>query len=82
MVPRLERTRLHPGATAEALRAWAGFVRDPMHRFWDPRYGRGVPECCPDPAEIRRVPHAVARALPPKDARKFRARVAESDELW
>ncbi|MFG1638705.1 hypothetical protein ACGFMK_00295 [Amycolatopsis sp. NPDC049252] len=82
MIARLERTRLHPGAAAEALLAWARFVRDPMHRLWDPRYGCGVPECCPDPAEIRRVLHAVAHALPPKDAREFRARVAKSTELW
>jgi len=53
-----------------------------MHRIWDPKYGCGVPECCPDPDELRRTLRLVAAHLPPKDARAFRKRVAALDELW
>ncbi|EOD69511.1 hypothetical protein H480_05919 [Amycolatopsis vancoresmycina DSM 44592] len=81
-IARLEHDRFHPGATAVALRVWAGFVRTPIHRLWDPRHGCGVAECCPDPEEVRALLHAVAHALPPKGARIFRARLAELDELW
>jgi len=81
-IARLEHDRLSPGAAAQALRIWARFVRSPMHRLWAPRFGCGVPECCPDPVEVRGTLHAVAHALPPKDARIFRAWVAELDELW
>lgn len=45
----LERTRLWPGASAEALQAWELFVHEPMYRLWDPHCGCGVPQCCPDP---------------------------------
>lgn len=79
---RLEHTRLWPGAAAEALDALARFVRDPVHRIWDPRSGCGVPQCCPDLIEVRRVLELVAHNLPSADARLFRARVAALDELW
>lgn len=78
----LERTRLWPGAAAEALEAWERFVRDPMHRLWDPQYGCGEMQCCPDPDELRRILEIVAHNLPPADARVYRARVAAADEFW
>jgi hypothetical protein len=79
-IARLEHDRLSPGAAARALRSWAGIVGNPMHRLWDPSFGCGVPECCPDPDEVRGTLHAVAHVLPAKDARIFRAWVAELDE--
>ncbi|WP_225440060.1 hypothetical protein [Amycolatopsis eburnea] len=79
---RLERTRLWPGAAAEALRAWEAFVRHPFHRLWDPASGCGVLQCCPDPDELRHVLDLVAHALPAEDARAFRERVAAAAELW
>lgn len=81
-IARLERTRLWPGASAEALQAWKLFVHEPMHRLWDPHCGCGVPQCCPDPAELRRTLILVAHAIPPKDARIFRKQLAILDELW
>lgn len=79
---RLEHTRLWPGAAAEALQAWARFVRDPVHRTWDPASGCGEMQCCPDPGELRRILDLVAHNLPPADARRFRESVAALDELW
>lgn len=79
---RLEHTRLRPGAAAEALDAWARFVRDPVHRIWEPGSGCGEPLCCPDPEELRRVLDLVAHHLPPRDAQRFRRRVAALDALW
>ncbi|MCO1580291.1 hypothetical protein M8C13_31495 [Crossiella sp. SN42] len=79
---RLERTRLWPEATVEALRAKRNFVRDPTHRLWDPQYGCGFQECCPDPAELRHVLNLVVAVLPPRDARLIRKRLAALDELW
>ena len=79
---RLEHTRLWPGAAAATLSAWEQFVRDPVHRLWEPGGGCGEPMCCPDPEELRRVLDLVAHNLPPEDARRFRRRVAEIDDLW
>lgn len=79
---RLEGSRLWPGAAAEALRSWELFVGDPMHRLWDSECGCGVMQCCPDPDELRRVLELVAHALPAKDARWFRQRVAAIDARW
>jgi hypothetical protein len=78
----LERTRLWPGAAAEALAALARFVHDPMHRLWDPSYGCGELLCCPDPAELRGILLAVAACLPARDARSVRRRVAVLDDRW
>jgi hypothetical protein len=78
----LERTRLWPGAAREAVDAWTRFLRDPYHRLFDPAYGCGVLSCCPDPDELRRILHMVARTLPRQDARRFRRRVATLDEQW
>jgi hypothetical protein len=64
------------------LQAWSLFVRDPMHRLWDPQRGCGVLMCCPDPYELRRGLEQVAHALPTKDARAFRKRLAVLDALW
>lgn len=47
-IVKLERTRLRPGAAREALDAWVRYLRDPYHRLFDPQYGCGVLECCPD----------------------------------
>jgi hypothetical protein len=81
-IARLEHDRFWPGAVDTALRAWARFVREPMHRIWDTSTGCGIMECCPDPDEVRGILHAAAAVLPKKDAREFRRRVAELDELW
>jgi hypothetical protein len=81
-VVQLERTRLWPGACHEALNAWARFLRDPHHRLFDPRYGCGEPLCCPDPGELRGILETVAHALPAKDARDFRQRLAILDARW
>ncbi|OQO94669.1 hypothetical protein B1813_00750 [Saccharomonospora piscinae] len=81
-IARLERTRLWPGAAAEAFHSWARFVRDPMRRQWDLQYGCRLLGCCPDPDELRDVLDLVADALPAKDARAFRKRLAALDDLW
>lgn len=39
-------------------------------------------ECCPDLPELRAILEAAAHALPPRDARRLRARVKQLDELW
>lgn len=81
-IVRLERQRLWPGAARETLDAWVSFLRDPYHRLFDPKYGCGVPMCCPDPVELRATLHAIAHALPPKDARRFRAYLTKLDDHW
>lgn len=78
----LERTRLWPGAAHEALEAWTRFLGDPYHRCFDPRYGCGELLCCPDPVELRGLLETIAHALPPKDARTFRRRLAILDDQW
>jgi hypothetical protein len=81
-IVRLERDRFWPGAARQALDAWEVFLRDPYHRLFDPAYGCGIPACCPDPEQLRTVLTAVVHALPDKDARRLRARLADLDELW
>ncbi|MBN6040934.1 hypothetical protein [Amycolatopsis sp. 195334CR] len=78
----LERTRLWPGAAAEALHAWHLFIRDPMHRLWNPDHGCGIRECCPDPEELRHLLELVAHALPRQDARFFRQQLAALNDEW
>ncbi|MGH3655048.1 MAG: hypothetical protein ACRDUA_00160 [Micromonosporaceae bacterium] len=82
MIAQLERTRLWPGAAREALDTWSRFLRDPYHRNFDPQYGCGVPACCPDPVDLRRILHIVTHALPRPDARRLRRRLAELDAQW
>jgi hypothetical protein len=77
-----ERRRWWPGAAREALDAWQRFLRDPYHRLFDPGSGCGLLQCCPDPVELRAMLEAIAHALPAKDARLLRARLAELDALW
>jgi hypothetical protein len=81
---RLEAIRLSPGQVQDYLRRWRRFVRDdPYHRRWDPRYeGCGYTECCPDFYEIRAVLEIVPHHLPPCDARRFRALLADIDRDW
>jgi hypothetical protein len=81
-VAHLERTRLWPGAAREALDAWTLFLGDPYHRLFDPAYGCGILACCPDPSELRRILHIVTHALPRRDARELRYRLAELDGHW
>ena len=81
-IARLERTRLWPGAARQALDNWTRFLRDPYHRLFDAQYGCGVPECCPDPVELRALLETVAHALPPKDPRRFRKRLTQLDDAW
>jgi hypothetical protein len=81
-IVQLERTRFWAGACHEALKAWARFLRDPCHRHFDPEHGCGEKLCCPDPVELRGILETVAHALPAKDARAFRRRVAILDDQW
>lgn len=81
-IARFEHDRLWPGAARELLDAWALFIRDPYHRLFDPRYGCGEPMCCPDPAELRATLDAIVHALPRKDARLLRTRLAALDANW
>lgn len=81
-IARLERTRLWPGAAHEALTTWDRFLRDPAHRLFDPTYGCGVLACCPDPLELRRILHVITHALPRRDARQLRRRLAQLDAQW
>jgi len=39
-------------------------------------------QCCPDPDELRHLLDLVAHALPTKDARVFRNKLAALDDLW
>ncbi|MCG8915128.1 hypothetical protein L6E12_04900 [Actinokineospora sp. PR83] len=81
-IARLEREHYEPGAAAHALRTWSGFVRTSGHRLWTEAEGCGVPECCPNPPELRLVLHAVVAVLPPKDARVLRKRLEDLDDMW
>ena len=81
-IVQLERTRFWPGACHEALKAWAQFLRDPYHRRFDPQHGCGELMCCPDPVELRGILETVAHALPAKNARAFRQRLAILDDQW
>jgi hypothetical protein len=81
-IARLERTRLWPGAAAEALDSLTRFVGDPMHRLWIPESGCGVSLCCPETPRLRQILNAVLRVLPPVDARLLRQRIASVDDLW
>lgn len=81
-IVRLERERFWAGAARHALDARELFLRDPYHRRFDPSYSCGELLCCPDPAELRAILTAVVRALPEKDARRLRTRLAELDEAW
>jgi hypothetical protein len=82
VLAQLESTRFYRGETARALDSYARFVRDPYHRLFDQKYGCGIPECCPDPVELREKLEMVAHALPRRDARVFRRQLAELDELY
>jgi hypothetical protein len=82
VIDRLEVDRRRPGATKSALRNYQRAVRDPVHRLWDDRYGCGIPECCPDPADLRRWLETVLRHLSPHDRRVLGARVATLDAQW
>lgn len=82
VIDRLEVDRRWPGATESALRNYRRAVRDPIHRLWDDRYGCGVPECCPDPGELRQWLETVLRHLPPHDRRVLGALVSTIDAQW
>ncbi|GAA3821591.1 hypothetical protein GCM10022380_45880 [Amycolatopsis tucumanensis] len=70
---RLERTR-HIDV-ARALLTWERtFARRP-HWAWDLDRRCEIPECCPDPDELRRTLLTAAAQLPPRDARAFRERL-------
>jgi hypothetical protein len=78
----LERTRLYEGAAREALDDWTRFLRDPWHRLFDEKYGCGMQACCPDRTMLRGVLEIIAHALPRKDARRFRRKLAQLDDAW
>jgi hypothetical protein len=74
----LERRHYRVGATFEALRRWMKFARSkPGHRVV---IGCGIPGCCPTPGEDRELLQAVLHALPTRDARELRRRLAPLDE--
>jgi hypothetical protein len=77
---RLERTRFWAGAAHQALQAWTMFLRDPYHRCFDRQYGSGELLCCPDPVELRSMLDTITHALPPRDARMLRRRLAAIDD--
>src|SRR5262245_29751150 len=82
-IANLERTRYRPGMISFALTWWARFVHSPYHRLYDRRYeGCGFFECCPDPGDVRGILEVTAHALPRKDARVFRRRLTNLDDLW
>ncbi|WP_226961940.1 MULTISPECIES: hypothetical protein [Streptomyces] len=82
----IERTRnyLWAGGTAEALRRWRTFVREPGHRLWDERTNGGclIWACCGDPFEAREFLESVMRALSRRSARELRALVEPLDDLY
>ncbi|HET9143079.1 hypothetical protein, partial [Actinophytocola sp.] len=80
----VERTRLQPGAVAEALGSWAGFVRGPARALAD-----YAPEACTcpgcrwhDPIAHRETLRVVLNALPAKAARELSALIRPLDELY
>lgn len=78
----LERTRLWDEAVFDAFMTWSWFVRHPQRRFWDLTAGCGIMRCCPDPSQVRWILDVAVAALPARDARRLRARVAALDSLW
>lgn len=81
-VARLEYEHYWPGATEETLRTWSRLLRNPWDRLLDPAHSCGEMLCCPDPADLRALLDAVLHALPKKDARVLRTRIADSDDPW
>jgi hypothetical protein len=81
-IVRLERTGLWPGAAHEAFAAWPLFLTDPYHRLFKPDSGCGHLMCCPEPNHLRGLLDTIAHALPPRDARRFRRRLAGLDGQW
>ncbi|WP_284117708.1 hypothetical protein [Streptomyces fragilis] len=77
---RLERTRLGPGVVERALSSWAAVAKAPVDRLPRPFADRcGVPECCPEPADVRDLLELALCALPRKSARELRALVGPLD---
>ncbi|MEU6733493.1 hypothetical protein ABZ929_09840 [Streptomyces physcomitrii] len=80
---RLERTRLWPEATAEALWHWRALAHGPLRRVADPPFGApscGIPECGCDPGHFRDRLELVLHLLPRKSARELRALLRPLDE--
>ena len=82
IVHRLEVDRRWPGSTAEAIRNYRRWLKDPGHRLWDNKYGCGVPECCPDLADLREWLEIVVHHLPRRDRRTLQSLLDEIDALW
>jgi hypothetical protein len=80
-IAELEHTRPRPGDIAEALDAWAGFVRGPTRAItgYTPEY-----DCCRwhDPVVHRELLHMALHALPTKAARELRALIQPLDETY
>lgn len=65
------------------LRHWADFVRAPTHRIWDHDHpGCGFEPCCPDYRTLRDQLDLVLTALPSRDAKRLRRRIALVDDSW
>ena len=79
-IARLERTRWHPGAVADALRYWERYARasPPREGVVD---GCGWPDCCPGPLQHRELLESAVHALPKPTATILRKRLAAIDDL-
>jgi hypothetical protein len=79
-IARLERTRWHPGAVADALRYWERYVRGlPRPERVVARCGEEA--CCPDPIRDRELLESAVHALPKPTATILRKRLAAIDDL-
>ena len=81
VIAELERKRFWPGAVATALADWDLVASDPIRQHCTSESGCGALRCCPSIGEARMILHAVARALPAKDAGPFHRRL-EAAKDW
>jgi len=83
-IAEFERTRLYPGAIAEALDSWRRYVRGPTGRFYNddllpcPCSGCSGEDLAWERVQLRTALHA----LPIRAARELRARVKPLDEVY
>ncbi|TDP90483.1 hypothetical protein [Labedaea rhizosphaerae] len=80
VIAELEHTRFWPGAVATALDDWALVTREPTKQHCEAESVCGSLRCCPDLDLAHRIFHAVARALPAKDAELFWRKLAEQHD--
>ncbi|MEO3978040.1 hypothetical protein [Streptomyces sp. CAU 1734] len=85
-VARVERSRnfLWPGVTADSLRLWKEFVRQPYRKLWS-EYENGscgIWECCGNPFEAREFLDAVVHGMSRRRARELRLLVDRLDDSY